>query len=199
MNWVTILGLILIAIGTILTYLGKDIANKQTNRELNTKIDNLSSQNERLSEENKKTHAQNSELATEVKKYQDENKRLRDNLREEKAKTFDLGEPSEKGGITLMTGELSRKKHYRHALEEFERGNFIDTKEELELILKRKPDDPNVLNALGLVLYKMGNKDDSVQCLERAYELSQDPDILRNIEVVKKYPPDTNIETRRKD
>ena len=47
--------------------------------------------------------------------------------------------------------------HYNHGREAFQQGRYAEARRELESAQKMRPDDPEVLNLLGLVYFKMGS------------------------------------------
>lgn len=189
MNWVTVIGIIFIALGTCLTYLGVDISNKKTNKQFNCKIDQLSAQNTNLIEGSNNLKTQNAQLLRKIEVFQEENKKLKESLKQEMSKTFDLEKPSDVGGgIVIRSRVGSIAQHYNNALDEYKRGNLESAKDKLEFILEKAPDDTGVLNLLGVILNELGSSQEALKVLKKAYNISGDSNILNNIKLIEKYP-----------
>jgi Flp pilus assembly protein TadD len=92
------------------------------------------------------------------------------------------------GGIGFNTPYKSQKYHYRNALDEYQAGNVYSAKIILEMLLEKKPNYSNALNLLGLILNELGNPDEALVFLNKAYSLSNDEKILQNINLVKENP-----------
>lgn len=71
-NLIIVIGVILIAVGTILTYWGKDLKNKETNRQLQKSISSKNGQIDELVEGKNVVIKQNEELNKKIGDYQKE-------------------------------------------------------------------------------------------------------------------------------
>ncbi len=126
-------------------------------------------------------------LRQDIKKYQDENKRLKVIINQQRAKLFDVF-PAPDSGIILYSRQDSIVKRYNQALDLYKKGRLLEAKELLEIILQKDPEDVDTLNLLGIVLNELGNTDEALKCLNKAYRLSKAPCILNNIALIRKFP-----------
>src|SRR5712691_2375124 len=61
--------------------------------------------------------------------------------------------------------------HYNRGREAFQEGRFAEARRDLEHAQKLRPDDSDVLNLLGLILFKQGKLEDAEEFLLRSVEL----------------------------
>lgn len=157
--------------------------------QLSTKMTNLLKQNEELIEGKNFIILQNKELKERIEIYQFESHRMKESLLKEKIKTFDLLQPNESyGGLKIGSRKGSINRRYNDALDKYKNEKVIEAKEELELILEISPDESDSLNLLGIILNQLGNPEEGISCLKKAYDLSQDASILQNIKIIEENP-----------
>ncbi len=58
---------------------------------------------------------------------------------------------------------------------------LIEAKEYIEKALKLSPDDPFILDSMGWVQYRLGNYDEGLSYLQRAYQARPDPEIAAHL------------------
>jgi tetratricopeptide (TPR) repeat protein len=181
------------------TTVAQDVDTSQTAQTINNNFyyyaptsttgEDTISKNELASANKEVPQAYDESLKSQLDKYQSENKMLKDSLRQEKAKTFDLDQGSTPdGGIIIRSRKSSIAKKYNSALDEYLKGNLAPAKETLELILEVEPDEFKTMTLLGIILNELGYADKALVYLNKAYNISKDPMILGNIEIIKKNP-----------
>lgn len=58
---------------------------------------------------------------------------------------------------------------------------YADAREFISEALALAPEDPYILDSMGWVEYRLGNIDEAVRFLRRAYDISQDPEIAAHL------------------
>lgn len=157
--------------------------------------ENLRNLNEQILMKQDSLKTQNQNLISKVDKYQEENESLKDELAEQREKTFYLGGKPGKGGFTLYSHETALSRHLETAIEYYKNNDLTSAQHTLHMILQKDPDHIGSLNLLGIIQNEFGNSEKALEYLNRAYTLSKNPDILENIDLVKKYRG-RRIETR---
>jgi len=105
---------------------------------------------------------------------------------------YDLAMLAEKAGMAekselLLRSIIERAPDYHHALNALgytlaNRGEHLE--EALDLIeraLSIAPDDPYIIDSLGWVEFRMGQHDEALQTLRRAYSVQRDPEIAAHL------------------
>jgi len=156
------------------------IYSSRIQNENNSKIDDLIEGKDELLTQNK-------ELILKIDEYQTENNRLNEIINQLKKDSFDVF-PAPKDGIEIHSRESAAGKYYRQALDSYLGGDTDESKEKLEFVLGTVPNHFQSLLLLGIILNEQGKPEDALKCLDKAYEISKDPMILQNIEIIKKFP-----------
>jgi tetratricopeptide (TPR) repeat protein len=92
------------------------------------------------------------------------------------------------GGLRVDSPQSAVARHYGVGLEAYKASRLEEARAEFELILAQEPQHIPGLNMLGIVLSELGFQSEALASLQKAYELSKDPDIKNNIEVVRRFP-----------
>lgn len=156
---------------------------------LNSNVEKLSNQNVELIHGKNRLISQIQELKSKIGDYQDAITKLKERVKEERLKIFDLGQsPGSDGGIRLYNRKSAISVHFNSAVDYYKKGEVIAAKETLELILEEDPKHADSLHFLGLILNELGNSKEAMECLDKAYSLSKNPDILKNMQIIKRSP-----------
>ncbi|MBI4483205.1 MAG: tetratricopeptide repeat protein [Acidobacteria bacterium] len=145
-----------------------------------------------LSDEEKRIIALNGEvkgLQGQIQVYQAENSRLKAELDAERSKTFELSQnPGPSGGIRVYSKRAAAAQHYADGLAQYKAGDLRAAKATFELMVQQVPNDAESWNMLGIVLHELGHPDQAIECIEKAYALTGNPDFKNNLEVVRRFP-----------
>jgi tetratricopeptide (TPR) repeat protein len=145
-----------------------------------------------LSDQEKRTIALDEEVKTlqsQIQQYQADNSRLKKELETQQTKTFELLQnPGSDGGIRVYSKRAAAARHHAAGLAQYKAGDLRAAKETFERILQQVPNHADSWNMLGIVLNELGQPDQATICLEKAYELTGNPDFKNNIELVRRFP-----------
>jgi tetratricopeptide (TPR) repeat protein len=180
----------------------KDRASEEQSARLNSKIDSLAGDNQRILEKlepflelaRKQSPGESDDEALDallrrIQGIKANQQRIEQNLKRKAAGVFDIfPEPNESGGIRVYSRKAAIQKHYAVALGHVEAGRWQDAKTELELILEKAPDHVPSLNLLGTTLHQLDESDAGIKLLERAFQLSGDDRIRQNIDTIRNNP-----------
>jgi tetratricopeptide (TPR) repeat protein len=179
MHWITVVGVALIAIGTIITFIGQNESNKQNSMKLEVEIEQLSQGNRQLIDQNK-------QLLSKVDQYQKDLREKEDKIEELeiKAKKTERGITSSydfngakrvttrPGHIQLDIGSEVNVFQSMQAL--IQQHNYSDLVPICEKQIKETPEWLTPYFYLGIASADLGNKVKAIELFE--YVVKNAPD-----------------------
>ncbi|MBC8461012.1 MAG: hypothetical protein H8D67_23745 [Deltaproteobacteria bacterium] len=198
MHILTILGIVLIAIGTVLTYLGQDINSKKSTAELQTTITSKNSEIDELVQGKNQLLSQNEELLGKVSEYQKDLKKKEIIIEqlEVKAKKAARGivsmyefngakRESVGGSTTLTVGEEHGV--FQNMAKLAKSGELKQLSNLCEQQIQKTPEWLTPYFYLGLASADMGDKEKAIANLEHVISNSPgDPNYAQAIEILQK-------------
>jgi tetratricopeptide (TPR) repeat protein len=198
MHILTILGIILIALGTVLTYWGQDINNKKSTSELQTTITSKNGEIDELVQGKNQLLSQNEELLGKVSEYQKDLKKKEEIIEqlEVEAKKAARGivsmydfngakRESVGGSTTLMVGEEHAV--FQNMVKLKKSGKLEQLSNLCEQQIKKTPEWLTPYFYLGLASADMGDKEKTITYLEHVISNAPgDPDYAQAIEILKR-------------
>lgn len=198
MHILTILGIILIALGTVLTYLGQNINNKKSTAELQNTITSNKGEIDELVQGKNQLLSQNEELLGKVSEYQKDLKKkeeIIEQLEVESKKAargivsmyeFNGAKRESVGGsTTLVIGE--EYVVFQNMVKLAKSGESKQLSNLCEQQIKKTPEWLTPYFYLGLASADMGDKEKAITNLEHVISNAPgDPDYAQAIEILQK-------------
>lgn len=161
-----------------------DISDSQV---MKSNIDILRHQNTSLLLGIDSLMTQNKILKSTIDEYQNENSSLKSSLKETIHRTFRLNELTD-GSIAMLTPYKSLQAQCDKALRMYQNGDILSAKLILEVVLERSPNFSQALTLMSFILNEQGDIEEALRLMEKAYQVSKNPEIFKNVEILKRNP-----------